>query len=163
MKIRTVVLLLSLAVTLSGCQMWRSALCHPHCRSEQRASSSLVSYLYPSGEQPPRENSVPELKLPVRVGLAFLPSQPASGQGNQGGGGGGALDVSWVALLALLARLAAAEILAQPRSRSAPAQPRTPEPLPRGGPGAATGDRSIRGINRIQAPSTCRAADLARS
>lgn len=313
MKIRTVALLLILAATLSGCQMWRSA-------SEQRASSSLVSYLYPSGEEPPSANTVPELKLPVRVGLAFLPSSPgasaagleasrreeflerirqrfadrkfvsqivivpdyylggrggfeglqavqrlynvdvmalvsydqvayrdnnswslgyltivgayvvkgtrhdvttlmdlavvhpptrsillraggtddrhgtttlvnearetressggsfgkatdnliehfdialtqfeaevragranlrvASGQGNQGAGGGGALDLSLIVLLALLVRLAAAEILAQPRSRSAPEQPRTPALPPRGGPDVAGGSRAPSG------------------
>ena len=37
-------------------------------------SSSLVEFLYPQGHMPPRENSVPELHVPLRVGLAFLPA-----------------------------------------------------------------------------------------
>jgi rhombotail lipoprotein len=58
--------------------MWNAVLCHPHCQSEARASSSLVSYLYPSGEEPPSENRIPELRLPVRVGLAFMPARPGA-------------------------------------------------------------------------------------
>ena len=38
-------------------------------------SSSLVEYLYPEGEQPPPfDDSVPQLNIPLRVGLAFVPS-----------------------------------------------------------------------------------------
>jgi len=44
-------------------------------------SSSLVDYLYPNGEVPPAvEETVPYLKLPLRVGIAFVPGQ-AAGQG----------------------------------------------------------------------------------
>jgi rhombotail lipoprotein len=74
MKIRTAALLVICALALSGCQLIDSAFCHPRCHSETRASSSLVGFLYPGGEAPPEQNSIPELKLPVRVGLAFLPS-----------------------------------------------------------------------------------------
>jgi rhombotail lipoprotein len=39
-------------------------------------SSSLVDYLYPSGEVPPNlQDSIPILELPLRVGIAFVPSQ----------------------------------------------------------------------------------------
>jgi rhombotail lipoprotein len=74
MKIRTALLFLVCAFAVSGCQMLESAFCHSSCRSEARASSSLVGYLYPRGEAPPAQNSIPELRLPLRVGLAFLPS-----------------------------------------------------------------------------------------
>lgn len=38
-------------------------------------SSSLVDYLYPEGEVPPaNDQNVPNLQLPLRVGLAFVPS-----------------------------------------------------------------------------------------
>jgi hypothetical protein len=67
MKIRTALLLVIVAISLAGCRVFD--------RSETRASTSLVGFLYPAGEQPPRENSIPQLKLPVRVGLAFLPSR----------------------------------------------------------------------------------------
>lgn len=42
-------------------------------------SSSLVDYLYPEGEVPPKyEETVPHLRLPLSVGLAFVPSQQNS-------------------------------------------------------------------------------------
>lgn len=42
-------------------------------------SSSLVDYLYPSGEVPPNlQESIPFLELPLRVGIAFVPSQSGS-------------------------------------------------------------------------------------
>jgi rhombotail lipoprotein len=70
--------LLIAAVSLSGCEAWSAARCYPNCRSEARASSSLVSFLYPSGDEPPVQNAIPELELPVRVGLAFLPTKTGS-------------------------------------------------------------------------------------
>jgi rhombotail lipoprotein len=48
--------------------------------SESRNSSSLVSFLYPNGSAPPQQNEIPELHVPLRVGLAFLPTQGISGQ-----------------------------------------------------------------------------------
>ena len=45
-------------------------------------SSSLVDYLYPEGQVPPQyEETVPHLRLPLTVGLAFVPSQKNSGLG----------------------------------------------------------------------------------
>ena len=43
-------------------------------------SSSLVDYLYPDGEKPPTGQAVniPNLELPLKVGLAFVPSQDRS-------------------------------------------------------------------------------------
>jgi len=39
-------------------------------------SSSLVDYLYPAGEVPPDiQSTIPTLELPLRVGIAFVPSQ----------------------------------------------------------------------------------------
>jgi rhombotail lipoprotein len=47
--------------------------------SRQGVSSSLVDYLYPSGEEPPPQPGVtPNLPLPLAVGIAFVPS--GSGQ-----------------------------------------------------------------------------------
>jgi rhombotail lipoprotein len=48
-------------------------MCTPNCGSQTRASSSLVDFLYPEGAAPPAANSIPELRVPLRVGLAFLP------------------------------------------------------------------------------------------
>lgn len=42
-------------------------------------SSSLVDYLYPNGEVPPRHDAaIPNLHLPLSVGLAFVPDKPAT-------------------------------------------------------------------------------------
>jgi rhombotail lipoprotein len=39
-------------------------------------SSSLVDYLYPDGQVPPQhEETIPHLRLPLTVGLAFVPAQ----------------------------------------------------------------------------------------
>jgi rhombotail lipoprotein len=47
--------------------------------TQSRNSSSLVAFLYPNGSAPPPQNAVPELHVPLRVGLAFLPTQGAFG------------------------------------------------------------------------------------
>lgn len=59
---------------LSGCTVLEGILCQPHCEQRSRNSSSLVGFLYPNGEVPPPDDAVPELKLPLRVGLTMLPS-----------------------------------------------------------------------------------------
>ena len=75
--------MLSIALTsaaLSGCAL----LCAPYCGSANavgHSSSSLVEFLYPNGTPPPREDSVPELHVPLRVGLAFLPGRGAGAGG----------------------------------------------------------------------------------
>jgi rhombotail lipoprotein len=78
---RTLVLAVTLiaAMTLSGCE----ALCAPSCGAprEHHSSSSLVDFLYPSGALPPAENSIPELHVPLRVGLAFLPPHDPNAAG----------------------------------------------------------------------------------
>jgi rhombotail lipoprotein len=51
----------------------------PHS-SRQGVSSSLVDYLYPDGENPVRPNDVlPTLKIPLKVGIAFVPSADIGG------------------------------------------------------------------------------------
>lgn len=47
--------------------------------SRQGVSGSLVDYLYPDGEEPPKQPGIaPNLALPLTVGIAFVP--PNSGQ-----------------------------------------------------------------------------------
>jgi rhombotail lipoprotein len=62
-----------LLICLSGCSsFW---LGPGYEKTREGASSSLVDYLYPDGEiPPPVTGSLPYLKLPVRVGIAFVPS-----------------------------------------------------------------------------------------
>jgi rhombotail lipoprotein len=44
----------------------------------QAQSSSLVAYLYPGGERPDHaHDDLPQVELPARVGLAFVPSRQA--------------------------------------------------------------------------------------
>jgi rhombotail lipoprotein len=71
------VALVSLA--LGGCA--DSPYWHPWRNSVHQSNSSLVEFLYPDGRVPPRENSVPELHVPLRVGLTFLPARGEDGAG----------------------------------------------------------------------------------
>jgi len=68
---RISVVILVVAALLSGCSsLWRDA------RQRQGISSSLVDFLYPNGEVPPDQDTViPNLQVPVKVGLAFVPSR----------------------------------------------------------------------------------------
>ncbi len=56
---------------LTGCT---DLSCFSSCQRHAQNSTSLVEFLYPNGSPPPAENSQPQLRLPLRVGLAFLPS-----------------------------------------------------------------------------------------
>ena len=73
MKSRILIAVIILAL-LSGCSsIWRGA---GYEKTREGASSSLVDYLYPSGEIPPAvDSNLPYLSLPVRVGIAFVPSR----------------------------------------------------------------------------------------
>lgn len=74
MKVQSVLLGLVATLALTGCQMFDSLLCRPRCQqTSASSSSSLVGFLYPSGGVPPGENTIPQLNLPVRVGIAFIP------------------------------------------------------------------------------------------
>ncbi len=75
MTIRRLAPALLVGALLSGCAGLNQMFCAPNCRAETHNSSSLVSFLYPDGQVPPPRDSVPQLQLPLRVGLAFLPSQ----------------------------------------------------------------------------------------
>ena len=67
MKRVTLMCAVAMLAALSGCVVMHT---------QSRGSSSLVSFLYPaSGPPPPPENAIPELRVPMRVGLAMLPSQ----------------------------------------------------------------------------------------
>jgi rhombotail lipoprotein len=68
----------ALAFMVAGCSLLTSGLGggpHPS-RGGSSGSTSLVSFLYPYGAIPPPDNEIPELRLPLRVGLAFLPERP---------------------------------------------------------------------------------------
>ena len=79
MKLTLLFALVAMTVPLAGCELMQDGLCAPGCGSQSRNSSSLVTFLYPGGEAPPRGNAIPELHVPLRVGLAFLPSSASTG------------------------------------------------------------------------------------
>jgi len=66
-----VLVIITAITTTAGC----TGLWNLFSGGERRGvSSSLVDYLYPGGEQPPPlVDSIPELNVPLRVGLAFVP------------------------------------------------------------------------------------------
>jgi len=70
--ISTILIMLSIA----GC----SSLWNFGGETRSGVSSSLVDYLYPAGEVPPDlQDAIPYLKLPLRVGIAFVPGQTGRG------------------------------------------------------------------------------------
>jgi rhombotail lipoprotein len=79
MKIRMLVGLLMAVAALPGCTIMQHAFCAPGCQSQTHNTSSLVNFLYPDGKTPPPNNTIPVLRVPLRVGLAFLPSQAGFG------------------------------------------------------------------------------------
>lgn len=64
---------LTVLLALAGCASFFTDY-----SSRQGVSSSVVDYLYPSGEEfEPVEAGIPEIRLPARVGLMFVPSTRA--------------------------------------------------------------------------------------
>jgi rhombotail lipoprotein len=72
--IRTLIFI-ALNAALAGCVS--DGMCVWHCGSQHAGSTPLVEYLYPNGEVPPSDTT-PELKIPLTVGLSFLPSRTGS-------------------------------------------------------------------------------------
>lgn len=71
-----VMLLVSFAVLAACTSFWQSG------QPRSGVSSSLVDYLYPEGEEPPSgAPGTPNLELPLRVGIAFVPPRYASNSG----------------------------------------------------------------------------------
>ncbi|MCW9058876.1 MAG: rhombotarget lipoprotein [Gammaproteobacteria bacterium] len=68
-KINKVCLFAVIALLLTSCASYFGQ------ESRRGVSSSLVDYLYPDGQVPPKhEETTPHLRLPLTVGLAFVPS-----------------------------------------------------------------------------------------
>jgi len=65
-------LLVALALSLTGCVgPWNSR--------QRHEASSVVQFLYPDKDMPFIQPEIPTLRLPLRVGVAFLPSTSHSG------------------------------------------------------------------------------------
>jgi rhombotail lipoprotein len=76
---RTLALTGVAALTLSGCTALDALFGTANDGRHSRNSSSLVEFLYPDGHVPPAQNQIPELRVPLHVGLAFLPSNEGAG------------------------------------------------------------------------------------
>jgi rhombotail lipoprotein len=74
---RTLALIVLSALALSGCEAL-SGYWGGDSSRRTGASSSVVEFLYPNDEAPPGPTgSVPEIRLPITVGLAFVPGHGA--------------------------------------------------------------------------------------
>jgi len=72
--LRTSLAVVVASVSLSGCGLLVGSSCLIDCGSRTTNASSLVDFLYPQGEVPAANDAIPELRIPLRVGLTFLPS-----------------------------------------------------------------------------------------
>jgi rhombotail lipoprotein len=72
----------SLALLLSGCGILSGNECLFRCGEKRAASTPLVQFLYGSDQRVPKRDEVVTLQLPIRVGLAFLPTR--SGNSDEG-------------------------------------------------------------------------------
>jgi rhombotail lipoprotein len=72
MRIRTLLSISLLVLLAAGC----SSMWGVDGQTRSGVSSSLVDYLYPAGEVPPDvQDTIPQLNLPLRVGIAFVPGR----------------------------------------------------------------------------------------
>lgn len=72
MRYKNVAALVLITTLLTGCTSFWSLTGGSGTRDG--VSSSLVDYLYPKGEVPPDfSNTIPHLRLPLRVAIAFVP------------------------------------------------------------------------------------------
>jgi rhombotail lipoprotein len=71
MRFITAILIMAASVGMGGCA---ELACLSGCERHAQNSTSLVDFLYPDGSPPPAQDVQPQLHLPLRVGLAFLPS-----------------------------------------------------------------------------------------
>jgi len=78
MKFKALLFAALSSLTLCGCVQLG---CISGCSTHAHNSSSLVEFLYPRGSLPPEQTAIPQLRLPLRVGLAFLPARQADGSG----------------------------------------------------------------------------------
>jgi rhombotail lipoprotein len=75
MRLATLIGMTSLLM-MTGCA---NLGCFSGCERHAHNSTSLVDFLYPNGTPPP-QNTQPQLHLPLRVGLTFLPSNGGDAQ-----------------------------------------------------------------------------------
>lgn len=72
-RVAAVTLLAVAAFSLSGCMLYN--------RTQRHQSTSVVQFLYPGKDSPYIMPTTPTLRLPLRVGVAFVPSAQERGGG----------------------------------------------------------------------------------
>ena len=77
MRFKVIGVGLAATMGLSGCAGFNFSCLSACHQAHAQNSTSLVGFLYPGGEAPVADRLEPQLHLPLRVGLAFLPSQGA--------------------------------------------------------------------------------------
>jgi rhombotail lipoprotein len=78
MKLKALLFAALSSLMLCGCVQLS---CFSGCSTHGHNSSSLVEFLYPHGSLPPEQNTIPQLRVPLRVGLAFLPAHQMDASG----------------------------------------------------------------------------------
>jgi rhombotail lipoprotein len=68
----------ALTLLLGGCGILSGNECLFHCGEQRAASTPLVQFLYGDGRRVPDKDAAVTLRLPIRVGLAFLPGRGAN-------------------------------------------------------------------------------------
>ena len=68
MKMKTILATLCASLALTGCASWFE-------QGSKAQRGTVVEYLYPKGEAPTLKPGTPELRLPLRVGIAFVPGE----------------------------------------------------------------------------------------
>ncbi len=78
MRLPAFLIVLPLLAVLTGCEALSTG---GHTASRTGASSSVVEFLYPDRQIPPKPAATPPtVTLPIRVGLAFVPSKNTSAE-----------------------------------------------------------------------------------
>lgn len=67
-------------IVICGVILLLTGCAHFYGRSQHRQNASVVQFLYPQGSDVVVEPSVPTLKLPIDVGVAFVPSSGSKGR-----------------------------------------------------------------------------------
>lgn len=68
MKMKTILATLCASLALTGCASWFE-------KGSKAQRGTVVEYLYPKGEAPTLKPGTPQLRLPLRVGIAFVPGE----------------------------------------------------------------------------------------
>ena len=68
MKMTSILATLCASLALTGCASWFE-------QGSKAQRGTVVEYLYPKGEAPTLKPGTPQLRLPLRVGIAFVPGE----------------------------------------------------------------------------------------